>query len=159
MDVFSALGGVVIGYALKILEAWLQDRRSSARERRARIHDFQRQTLIDLQDAMADLARACGEAHHEEFLAFKRSGRWGEFAGSNAISDRDYAARRKMLILCERVIDEQLRDLIGQFNAAAVRTGIPPTTSQAEADKTMLDLAAAFERANHRLGQVLRDLY
>jgi hypothetical protein len=65
---------LLLGYATKSLTDWLEHRRNTRREREAREAvrrdqrferrtSFQRQTLLDLQEASMQLARSVGAIH------------------------------------------------------------------------------------------------
>lgn|ERR1700735_2607249 len=76
------------GYLLKVFSDFLQHRRTLEREREAREAlrrnqleerrtTFQRQNLLDLQEAVSDLARATGQANVQGNKAYRETGRWG----------------------------------------------------------------------------------
>ena len=78
---------LLLGYAVKAASDWLQHRRTSERERQAREAarqdqlferrtTFQRQTLLDLQEAVMRLARSSGAMHHQDVMAFRKTGKW-----------------------------------------------------------------------------------
>ena len=159
LEAVTALAGAIIGYALRIAEGWLQERRAAGRDREARRREFQRDTLIELQDVMADVVRAVGAAHHEDSTAFKKTGKWGETLLSKEVDDLDFQSRRRMGILRERVLDDELRQAVDELSAAAVATTVPIPRSEDDAVDKLLALAEVQERANRRLGVILRALY
>jgi len=72
-----ALLSAVVGYIGAMVTEYLRDSRARAREREARDasrrerlqvrrSDFQRETLLNLQEAVMHLARACGRMHHHD---------------------------------------------------------------------------------------------
>jgi hypothetical protein len=86
---WSALAIFLLGYGLKWLEGWFTHARTREREREARDDArraqrreariaFQRQTLLDLQEAMQQLARSAGAAHHHDLMAHRAGAPWGE---------------------------------------------------------------------------------
>jgi hypothetical protein len=78
---------LLVGFGVKSVSDWFQDRRALRREREARTEarrdqlrerrsDFQRQTLLDLQEAASDLIRACGAIYVQNVAAFRQTGLW-----------------------------------------------------------------------------------
>ena len=60
------------------LGRWLNAARGAARwdqilERR---NAFQRQTLLDLQEALMKLGRTCGQMHHQDVMTYRQTGEW-----------------------------------------------------------------------------------
>ncbi len=79
---------LVVGYCLRLATEILSDARLVRREREARAaaretahtdrrDDFQRGTLLELQDALLDFTRLSFELHQEDRSNFKSSGKWG----------------------------------------------------------------------------------
>lgn len=154
-----ALAGVVVGYVLKIAESWLSDARTTRRSRDERRDEFQRATLLELQEAMADLVRAAGEIQHFDTMQLRTTGQRTQLP--EGMSDRDFQARRRLSLLRERVLDDELRQLVEDLAAATLE--IEKVTwmrgSETASEQRMLVAAAVLDRANARLGVVLRDLY
>ncbi|MGH1451353.1 MAG: hypothetical protein ACRBBM_18265 [Pseudomonadaceae bacterium] len=86
-------------------------------ERDEKARAFQRDTLIALQDAVHDLLRLIARGHHEDILAFRETGKWGKTLLTNEVSDGQMLARRHMLILLERVLNDALRTQVKDLNA------------------------------------------
>lgn len=77
---------LLLGYLTKAVSDWIQHRRTTEREREARREarleklaerriTFQRQTLLDLQEAMMQLIRSAGATHFQEVAAFRKDGK------------------------------------------------------------------------------------
>lgn len=116
--------GTVVGALASLGGTWLTNRNASSLhaealkiERDDKFRIFQRDTLIALQDAVHDLMRLIAKGHHEDTLAFRKSGEWGKNYLSSEVSDGQMLARRHMLILLERVSDDELRSEVKQLNA------------------------------------------
>src|SRR5260370_35432981 len=71
-------------------------RRIQLAERRA---DFQRQTLLDLQEVLKDFARAAGAAYHADVMAFKKTGTWAKQLVPAEIDNNILIAKRGCLML------------------------------------------------------------
>src|SRR5229473_2648308 len=78
---------LLVGYATKSLSDWIQNKRSIAREREGREAarqdqrvaqriTFQRETLLELQEATMQLGRTTSRSHHLDEMAFRESNNW-----------------------------------------------------------------------------------
>jgi hypothetical protein len=110
---------LVAGYIMKAISARLDHTRAVQRERENRKEtrqiqiaerraDFQRQALLDLQEALQDLARAAGAIHHYNTMVLKKTEVWRHLLPE----DLDLAflnANRKCILLSVRVYDDEIR--------------------------------------------------
>ena len=115
--------GTLIGALASLGGAWLTTHSanslhvaSSKIERDEKFRTFQRDTLIALQDALHNLMRLTAQGHYEDTLAFHAAGKWGYNTLSDEVNDGQLLARRHMLILVERVADDNLRARVKQLN-------------------------------------------
>lgn len=87
LPTFVGVIGVIAGGVLTMVSAWLADRRLMARDRErrreerherlvARRNDFQRETLLALQDACQKLLRNAGAALVSDVIAHGTGGEW-----------------------------------------------------------------------------------
>jgi uncharacterized protein (DUF2235 family) len=77
--------GTIVGAAASVITTWLTASNETKREQAARreerferARDFQRQTLIELQDVLHDTVRLVSKAHHEDCMAAKNGQSWGK---------------------------------------------------------------------------------
>lgn len=135
--------GTLVGAIASLAGTWLTNRHSQAlhslerkliREERQRV--FQRDTLIALQDALHDLLRHTARGHHEDTVAFHEGKKWGENQLSGVVDDGLMVGRRHMLILLERVSDDELRTEVKNLNTLL----------------TDVNMARTMETADHLLG-------
>ncbi len=101
---------------------WLRDRRAWARAREDRADDrlvraaeFQRQTILSLQEALQKVGRAEGRMSHEDHMAFKETQRWGENLHSPDASINAGAAMQDLQMLRSRIIDGEVRRLAARL--------------------------------------------
>ncbi len=147
---FTALVAFVTG---AILES-LRDRRTSKREREAaeatrarereareaarrgqrfeRRTNFQRQTLLDLQEAVMKVVRVTGEMNQQDEMAFRATGEWQKEKFGEEVSNRAYAANRETLMFGVRVRDESVRNLVNELRD--VSTSVMICGSREKAD-------------------------
>lgn len=154
----SAVGNVVallVGYVLRPITEWFQDLRTSAKERRRRREDFQRETLLALQGNLVQLDRASSAALRANPLQLKPLAH-----ESIAAQPAEEAALEQALVSVKmirvRVDDADLRARVLEFEGTA-QTAAHPSAP----DKTVPGVDArrdAFDRANERLGELLRAL-
>ncbi|KQZ14290.1 hypothetical protein ASD44_09565 [Mesorhizobium sp. Root554] len=158
---------LILGIGLKGLFDYLADQRSSARERASRHEqrmestklrriEFQRSTLLSLQESAANYARLVGRAHHHHTLENRKSGVWGR-SMLGADLDTDLATlMRQMAVLKERAMDDELRRLVDQYCMASAGFLI---SREQEAGGQHFSLAMdAGSAVQGRIGVVLRSL-
>lgn len=159
----TALGG----FLLSELSSLIRDHRSLKREREARYEargeqmkqrrtEFQRQTLLDLQDSLAKLVRATGQGHHLDDMASRASGQWQKQLWGDDLDERYRLAQVQTSLLGVRVANEDVRNDIEELKAASSKTALSP--SKASADAELERMARAYERVNRRIGDLLRGL-
>jgi hypothetical protein len=167
-NVWLPIVTLVLGYAGSLATEAVRDKRQESREERAhtrsrlevqvdRRADFQRDTLLRLQDALARLARAGGAIHSHDVIASREAGRWKATLLPDDLSHDVFRATVDTNLMVVRVEDSVLRDLVLQTRNPA--TLISLATSEEESVARMDAMAAAFEKANERLGLLLRELY
>lgn len=156
--------GTVIGALASLGGTWLTNRNARTlhvealkleRDEKQRL--FQRDTLIALQDAVHDLLRLIARGHHEDTLAFRESGQWGKAFLSDEVSDGQMLARRRMLILLERVSDDALRTHVKSLNA--MLTEVSFATSEKVARQRWDSAAVQGLEILEHIGKALRAQY
>lgn len=158
---------LLIGFGFKSFTDWLQERRTKHREtetrkseKRDRLEgqrtEFQRSTLLELQDAVMQLARATGAANHQDVMAFRSSNKWQKQLLTNDLSETVRLGQASTARLVVRVRDETVRGLTAEFKKwcdEATRS-----ESKEAAEHAMATMATTFEALNERIGTVLRKL-
>jgi hypothetical protein len=156
---------LLLGYATKAVSDWLQHRRTSERERQAREAarldrlserrtNFQRQTLLDLQEAVMQLIRTTGAMHHRDVMAFRKTGEWQKQLFGEELSENNRLANVRCSMLAVRVRDDSVRDLVAVVKSHAGDAGM--CASQEEGERAMRAMAAESEKLNQRIGELLR---
>jgi len=118
--------------------------------------DFQRETLLNLQDAIQQLARAAGRMHHLDEMEYRKSGNWGGYLFPEDLDNAAGEAGVKTLTLMVRVRDDGIRELMKTFRDHANRLGI--CRSKEESRQAADGMAAAIEPLQERIGMMLRKL-
>ena len=148
---------LLLGYAAKSLDEWLGYRRNARREREAREAvrrdqvferrtSFQRQTLLDLQEAAMQLARSVGAINHEDKLAYNSTGEWSKQQLPDDLSEGNRLAQARTGMLGARVRDDSIRELLAKLKTHSQETISSPSP------KFSLAITAMPSLLNH-LGQ------
>jgi hypothetical protein len=128
-------------------------RRDILLERRSQ---FQRQTLLDLQDAVMKLVRTTGEMQHLDIMSSRAGERWHEKPYPNDLDQRAHSAAVQTTVLGVRVSDESIRNLLKQLKAGT--NGVLFSRNLNEAERATGMMAEVFDLLNERIGEVLRKL-
>jgi hypothetical protein len=156
-----------VGLASGIVLEWLRDKRTYERERVARDdarrdaqlerrNTFQRQTLIELQEAVMNFIRTTGAMNHLDEMAYRESGVWGTAMYPDDLDQNHSLARRQMTMLGVRVRDEEVRGTLQKLKDADA--GTLSVRSKQEFDEVKDLLPPAIAAFNDRVGVVLRML-
>lgn len=155
------------GYAAGFITEWFRDGRVSERERQARQAarreqrferrtTFQRQTLLDLQEAVMKVLRTTGEMHHQDEMASRAGAEWGKQLFEGDLSERSRLANAQTTLLGVRIRDESVRNLLKEVKKYSAE--VTHSRSKGDADRAALALVSEFDKLNNRIGEVLRKL-
>lgn len=155
-----------LGFAVKSLTDWFQDRRSARREREAREASrqeqrferriaFQRQTLLELQEAIFDLTRSTSELYLHDSNAYKASGQWGRSSFDDELSERARLCQARASMLYVRVRDDTTRELTVKVKQYSTDVAFRSKTA-AEAFNSVTNIAQVSDELNERIGELLR---
>lgn len=155
---------LVVGAIAGYLADYLRDSRAAARQGRERRGAFQRETLIELQDWVAKLARAAQQILHHDELEFRRSGQWGRTPVADAVDEAFRNATMNVNRYRVRVLDDDIRDAADEFTrlTAELSLSSPGQGSEDAARAAAVvgreRLPVAFQLLNDRIGVQLREL-
>lgn len=169
---FTTLLAAFLGFVFAGWNDARRDRRTAERERVTRAedrhtaavrdrHQFQLETLLALQDAIQLMARLTGRTMHFDHMQ-AREGKYNQLPGDddNEILSNGFDVIR----LRNRLLDDELREAIDEFHAAASHGLLPPTHYQGLSGE-QLETAAAllssrfgndYTRVMDKLGIALR---
>jgi len=139
------------------------DKQRRAEEREAAAAEaakaFQRETLLELQEALQRQMRSVGRAWYEDITAWRSDGppaRWRGQLLNPETNNELHQAGVTVLLLMERVADDEARGLVKETHN---RISLYESSQTADAGwDRMSEANKVFERANERIGQVLRTL-
>ena len=158
---------LVIGAVLTALFQYFSDLRSDQREANSRREqrrdaaklrriEFQRATLLGLQDRVAELIRAYGKGHVADEAMFKQTGRWRTHLYPEGVSNEIFDVQREVTKLYVRVRDESVRRDVSTVIEAGVRAGLANDRDTAE--REIMSAGTVTGRINQRIGELLRTL-
>lgn len=149
-----AILGPLVGYAIAVGTELLRGRQARIREREARRDtrqaaredardSFERETLLQLQDAVAALMRNTARVQHEEEMEYRRSGRWGRSALPEEIEGEiSIQFPRDVQRLRVRLLDDRLRELVNEWSSFAAAATIPAMREETDAEARLRSTAA-----------------
>jgi len=158
---------VIAGGVLTMLAAWLGDRRITERdrerrsdERRERLvtrrNDFQRETLLALQEASQKLLRNTGASHHQDVIAYRTTGKWQRQQSTDDLSNDFLRLTTETMLLASRVRDDEVRGLADRLRTEASAVNFSIDESEAESCITAAgDTQSALIQ---RIGEIVRGL-
>jgi hypothetical protein len=166
-NVYLPIITLLIGYATKAVSDWLDFRRLSEREREAREESrrdrlferhntFQRQTLLDLQEALMQLTRSSAAINHQDVMAYRKTGKWQKQLLGDDLSEGNRVVIARVSMLSVRVRDKALRDLVRDLKDDCAKLGL--CESEAESRSVMKGVLELFAIVNEQIGQILRDI-
>jgi hypothetical protein len=155
------------GYAGSLLTESIRDRRTRERDdrlaelarRQAREDkqaEFQRGTLLELQDALSRLIRTTAEIDHHDTMVERQTGKWRSTQVAEDVNQRNFKARVDTTTLAVRVADDELRGLVDEILSETADSATARTRE--DAAYALNQAVDVFGIANGRLGEVLRGL-
>ena len=158
------LVGTIVGALASIGTNWISNRTASSLQA-ARVHHerlevasaFQRQTLIDVQEAIHDALRFVYRVYFEDYDAYRMTQQWGNSLLPAALNEELRLAMRKVSILVERIADDPLRSQIKTLmcSTTQVQLASSETNARLRLEKTGADAQQTLEQ----IGTVLRSHY
>ncbi|MEX2411736.1 MAG: hypothetical protein WD607_10290 [Candidatus Paceibacterota bacterium] len=160
----GTLFGAIIGAGASIItsvitsqnQVQLQKNRASlVRKERARA--FQRETLLEIQDALNDLLRQNGQAYLIHRKNYKSEGKWGQSYLPDDLDENIRLANSKFVALVERISDDSLRSDLKELRSNLNRMLF--AMSAEEAQDIFHNTGNSAIHVMEKLGVVLRNQY
>jgi hypothetical protein len=163
--VFMLLLGSIIALAIGAID----NRRILRRDREAREdarrdklleqrNEFQRDCLVQLQEAMFELTRATTLMHFHDMRNYATTGSWQTQMYPEDIDERERALNGRTAMLVVRVRDDLVRKLVQQIKDIAAQA-TTFSTSKDEAQLQMRQLHEKQVEMNQRIGELLRTMH
>jgi hypothetical protein len=156
-----------IGYGAKSFEDWVRNRREIAKDRETRQatrHDqrvanrvtFQRDTLLQLQEAVQRLARATGRTNHLDEMAYRKTNEWAKEQLPEDLNEGWFVASTQTALLASRVRDDAVQQLVENFRTASTHATLAETP--ADARRQMQVLMDINSELHGRIGKLIRTI-
>jgi hypothetical protein len=117
---------------------------------------FQRQTLLDLQEAILQLGRATARVNHLDNMAYRETGKWAKTFLPDDLDENYRAAHARTFMFAARVLDDSVRELVAKFKDHSTQVGYAKSYDGAE--RGMRALEVLTDELNERIGDRLRTL-
>lgn len=118
---------------------------------------FQRDTLIELQDAVHDEIRAVNLVYLADDAAYRETRMWGRKLLGDELNNKVHLAGRRTLLLSERIADDELRDHLKSLRG--LLTDVQMAREAAIAQHTYMAAMNMGNSVMEHIGTVLRSLY
>ncbi len=161
----GTLAGTIVGATASIATSIITARNSrnlqqdaASIERSQRAREFQRNNLLELQDALSSGMRLIGRAHLQDIESFRKSENEGQSSLLSPDLDQDLMiSSRKLSLLTERIADQPLRESVNALRAEM--TNVLMVRTEIESFSALERASSAFEKTMEHLGVVLRGSY
>ena len=157
------IGGIITGLVtlgaekLRADKAAALDSSKRQDDRRVAHDNFQRETLLALQDAVQDLARATIQIHHHDVMTARSEKPWGSTLVGVEISAAHLQAHRRLTTLRSRVADSQIRERTTSLLDRSIFT--IGAKDQETAEQASFELGVYADRVLERSGELIRATY
>lgn len=155
----GALVGASASIATTAITAWNTRRLQQAAskiERSDRAREFQRQNLLELQEALSEEMRLVTRAHHEDMKSFALGGNRDRLLSEDLNQDL-FNASRKTVHLVERVANDELRSDLKSVRR--MMADLLLSDDAANPNAKMTALGSKYISTMESLGTVLRASY
>lgn len=158
--IVGAIVGATASILTTIINGWkstqLQKERDNF-ERLERSREFQRNTLLELQDSLSQNLRLIGRAHLEDLALYRQNDGVRSNLLSAELNQDIMLSNRKNAILTERISDDEIRN-----NLKILRQHMNDVLfakSENESRNKLQIASSNFEKFMEKLGVVLRNNY
>jgi len=156
--------GAIVGASASILTTIINGRKSAQLqkerdnfERLERSREFQRNTLLELQDSLSQNLRLIGRAHLEDVASYRQNDGVRSNLLSAELNQDIMLSNRKNAILTERISDDELRNNLKKLRQDM--TDVLFAKSENESRNKLQIVSTNFEKFMGKLGVVLRNNY
>lgn len=146
-----------VGLVSTPLLDWRKDRVVLQRERARWRAEFQRDTLLQLHEAAADLNKLSQASFHERCLGSEQTGVFPSWTPVKATFDQEADARLRTSRLQQRVEDDSIRETVGHFVDLAYATS--HDADELEASAAQSGMLATYQNLESLVGAQLRQLF
>ena len=121
-----------------------------------RRNDFQRTTLLSLQEASQKLLRNTGASLHRDVVAHRTTRKWQRQQLPDDLSNDHLRLSTETMLLASRVRDDEVRALAGRLRTQTAVVGL--SSGESEAESRMMAAADTQGALIQRIGEIVRGL-
>jgi hypothetical protein len=154
-----------IGFVTRPFSDWIQHRLTVGRDREAREatrrderterrNAFQRDTLLNLQEAVMQLSRSTATIHHKDKMSRHSTGKPALLPDD--LDEGHRLGHVRVSMFSARVRDQSVRDLVEQLRQLS--EGSVKSTAQTECNQSLNAMFQVSDELNQRIGELLRTL-
>jgi hypothetical protein len=148
------------------LREWLtsgREREARAAEREVARNAFQRDTLLELQDALLELVQSASRIHLHQGNVYGQTERFGRDNLPEDLNEASGLTNARTSRLQQRILDEQVRQELASLKNLCTEitfpnTGIDDAVAWGNAHNAWLRLPHVNKQLEDRIGTVLRGL-
>ncbi len=156
--------GALVGAIASIAITWIANRHAVTLQRQAvvderkeRHRDFQRKTLIELQDTLHEYHHVITKAYFEDLKSYVKGEIWGRSLLSNEVNDGCLSTGRRTVILMERLSNDELRSHVKELHLLLGET--TRVSNKSEAEAKLGEATRKATKVHEELGEELRCQY
>ena len=121
-----------------------------------RRNDFQRETLLALQDVSQKLLRNTGASLHQDVVAHRATGKWQRQQLPDDLSNDHLRLNTQTMLLASRVRDDEVRRLADGLRTQTAVVGL--SSDEREAEGRMMAAADTQSALIQRISEIVRGL-
>jgi hypothetical protein len=157
------VGGLITGLVTIRAESIRADKEASLDsakrqdDRRLSLDHFQRETLLELQEALHDAARATSRIFMAHIAAEKEQGQWVWIKVGDDLSEFDRASRQRLQTLKTRVADDEVRATVDALVSSQL--AMFNASNATAADEASLVAAQLTNKLIEQTGALIRGTF
>jgi hypothetical protein len=160
----GTLVGAIVGALASIATTYINTFNSTRLQTKAdellrieRLRNFQRDTLLNVQETLQDSLRNAVQTYHHDVVAHRENGEWQKSRIGDELNQRVLTVNRELTLLTERITNDKLREHIKAFRILISNTS--RTNSEEEGDILLKQAVDEFNPLMEHIGKVFRELY
>lgn len=159
-DTLLPIATLILGLIGGYLADYLREGREASRQRAAARRELELATLLELQDALARLARGASRVHYEDSRHEIPRGERKLGPIEDETNEAFSQAARDVYRLRVRVPEESLRGAVEAFTAICTRIALPDPGRMGRSQQRLdwEQMSDAYEALNEQLGERIRTL-
>ena len=160
----GVLIGAFIGASASIITTIISNRNAikiqsklEKNKRELLFREFQRETLLKIQEKISEGLRVVGKVHIEDVDNFRKTNKWGQGLLDTDLDNKIANIYRELLYLKERIQKEGLRNEIKEV--VGLMNSVLYSRSKIESEQGIINLIEKQETLSENVGKELREYF